>query len=449
MGAVPTLVILGASGDLTSRLLLPGLGSLLVTHPERTVRLVGVGRDAMTDQDWRQRIHLALSAAGVTPECLAAIEQTASYVVADVTAPGDLRRLIELTPPDATWYFALPPAVTIGACTRLAGLELPENLFLALEKPFGTDHASARSLNELLRSLVPEERIFRVDHFLGEAMVLNLLGLRFANRIFEPVWNAVNIDRVEILADETLALEGRAGYYDRAGALVDMLQNHLMSIFAMVAMEEPARIEPTELHDLMVHLLRAAHVPDGGSRRARYTAGTIRGRAIPSYVEEEGVDPARGTETYAELTLHVRNSRWAGVPFTLRSGKALAEHRWAIVLHLKPVAHQISGMRDVAVPNVLTLGLDPATITLGITTNGAGSTFALENTRLHADLAGSPVMPYGEVLRCVLDRDHILSVRGDIVEEAWRIIDPVRAAWRGGAVPMEDYPAGSAGPGQA
>lgn len=242
-----TFVVLGATGDLTARLLLPGLGSLMSVDPARRVRLVGVGRDAWDDERWRTLIREALTAAGVDAEAVDTTTELAVYHALDVTSHEDLERLSELTPAWATWHFALPPEITIAAFDELCSIDLPEDLFVALEKPFGTDERSARSLNDLLHQLVGEERIFRVDHFLGEAMVLNILGLRFANRLFEPVWSAKDVERVEIIAEETLALEGRAGYYDGSGALVDMLQNRLIAIFAMVAMEEPTSIDATEL----------------------------------------------------------------------------------------------------------------------------------------------------------------------------------------------------------
>ena len=240
---------------------------------------------------------------------------------------------------------------------------MPEGTILALEKPFGTDLDSARALNRRLEQLVPERQIHRIDHFLGKSTVLNLLGLRFANRIFESVWNADNIAEVEITFDERLALEGRAGYYDKAGALADMLQSHLLLVLALVAMEPPSSLEPDDLRGAMAQALRATRVWDGdaaaASRRARYTAGTMGTRQLVPYTEEPGVDPARETETLAEVRLGIENWRWAGVPFILRSGKALSDDRKEIVVTFKDVPHLPTGFSGAHGQSRLRIALTP------------------------------------------------------------------------------------------
>ncbi|MDO5502365.1 MAG: glucose-6-phosphate dehydrogenase [Actinomycetia bacterium] len=445
-----TLVILGASGDLTSRLLLPGLATLLINEPDREVRVIGAAMEDYSAAEWTKRVRTSLTTAKVPKEVRDKILAATAYVRTDVLDEEDLRGLLGELPADSVLYFALPPQVSIKACELLAEMEeLPAGLKLALEKPFGFDKASAAAFNRLLERIVPEERTYRIDHFLGKSAVLNLLGLRFGNRIFEPIWNNVNISHVDIVADETLALEGRAGYYDGAGALKDMIQSHLLLIMAMVAMEEMATVDEIELRDLMAHVLRATRLmgsPTDSSRRARYTAGTVGRRSIPSYVDEDGVDPSRNTETLAEITVEIKNSRWAGVPFRLRSGKALAQDRRGIYLHFKPVAHNLEGLANKAAPNCLKLGMSPETIELGITTNGAGDMFELEDTTLAAEIGDSHVRPYGEILAGILDGIPLLSVRGDIAEECWRIVDPVLKAWDNGEVRMQTYPAGSDGP---
>lgn len=443
-----TLVILGASGDLTRRLLLPGLGTLLAADPDRRVRVWG--SDRSDQSDWPQVLRDALGEGGAPTEAIERVVDDTRYLRLDVTDGGDIDRLLEEIPEldEAVLYFALPPSVTERACDVLAGRDLG-GLCLALEKPFGTDLESARRLNQLLRSFRREDQIFRVDHFLGEAQVLGLLGLRHANRIFEPLWNAQHVERVEIRADETVALEGRAGYYDSAGALRDMLQSHLLLVLALVAMEEPARIEAGELRDLMAHALRATRLagdPAEASRRARYTAGTIGGRAVPSYVDETGVDPDRGTETFAEMDVEVRNRRWAGVPFRLRSGKAMAADDWRIDLYFRPVPYVPEGLGASAPPNRLTIHLLSGAIEARIATNAAGDKFALETTDLGATVGASRIEPYGEVLAKILAGDPLLSVRGDIAEECWRICAPVLTAFDEGSVPLEEYAAGSPGP---
>src|SRR4029453_2805769 len=243
----------------------------------------------------------------------------------DVTADGPLADLLaDLEGPIAI-FFALPPHVSQKACEILRREEGPGGTRLVREKPFGSSIESARELNATLATLVPEDHIHRVDHFLGKATVLNILGLRFANNFLEPVWNRDHIQQVEIIFDEDLALEGRAPYYDGAGALRDMIQSHLLQIMALMAIEPPATIGERGLRDAIAAVLRASSIKapfTESTHRARYLAGSIKGRNVPDYVEEEGVDPGRATETLAEVRVDIHNWRWKDVPFILRSGKA-------------------------------------------------------------------------------------------------------------------------------
>jgi glucose-6-phosphate 1-dehydrogenase len=374
-----------------------------------------------------------------------------TYTQADITKPADLKRLLAEVDGALVLYFAVPPAVTMAACAALQGLTLPEDTVLALEKPFGGDEQSARALNATLRTLVPEERIFRVDHFLGRSTLLNILGVRFANRLIEPVWSADHVQSVLVQYDESLALEGRARYYDKAGALVDMIQSHLLQVLAVLAMEEPVDLDEIDLGDAKSAALRATRIwddnPVRNSRRARYTAGTIDDRALPSYVDEEGVDPSRDTETLAEIVCEVRTSRWAGVPFTLRSGKAMAEKRAQIVVTFRPVRHIPDGLTGApADGGVLRISLSPDRIELELNVNGGDDPFALRREVLSTKIGRSTLLAYTEVLSQLLDGDVALSVRADAAEECWRIIEPVLDAWRRRDVPLEDYPAGSTGP---
>ncbi len=452
-----TLVILGASGDLTRRLLLPGLGTLLEADPQRRVAVWGVGRDELTEQQWHDRLHGALGAGGCPAAQAEAICDGSRYVRADVTDADDLGGLLdalrEAGDPKlaaTVLYFALPPSVTAQVCRQLAGRDLG-GLRLGLEKPFGHDLHSARSLNALLAGLRDEDCIFRVDHFLGYAQVQNILGLRFANRVLEPLWSATHIESVDIIADETLALEGRAGYYDKAGALVDMLQSHLLLMLSLVVMEEPARLDAREVRDMMVHALRVTHVADDdpvtGSRRARYTAGSIGEREVPSYVDEPGVDPAHDTETLAELDLQVDNRRWAGVPFRLRSGKALGAAVRRILVRFRPVDYRPRGLGGDAAPaNTLIVDLNPDTLRLSLATIDPDDRRQLVTSTMDVHLGRSEIRPYGEILAGMLDGDPFLSVRGDVAEQCWRICEPVLHAWDADRVPLQEYAAGSAGP---
>ncbi len=443
------LVILGASGDLTHRLLLPGLGTLLKARRDLKITLIGAAADDWTQEHWREVVAASLTDGGCSAERMRPLIEQSSYRQVDATSAQDLAALIA-GPGRTVLYFALPPAVTMAACRALANVDRPEELFLAIEKPFGTDATTAHQFNQLLTRVVPESHIFRIDHYLGKATVLNLLGLRFTNRIFEPVWNAENVERIEIISDESLALEGRAGYYDRAGALKDMIQSHLLLVMAMLCMEGPARIDEAELRDLQLLVLRSTRLwdddPVKASRRARYVAGRIDGKDVANYVDEPGVDPSRMTETLAEVTLEVRNNRWAGVPIRLRSGKALGDGLRNISVVFKPLAYQPEGFRNQAPQNVIAIGLAPEYINVGLSTNAEGDKLDLEQSVLATDLGESAIRPYGEILDHILRGDALLSVRGDIAEECWRIITPVLDAWRDDKVPMDDYRAGSTGP---
>ncbi|AWH91677.1 glucose-6-phosphate dehydrogenase [Dietzia lutea] len=446
----PTLAILGAGGDLTERLLLPGLGTLLATDADRDVTVVGSGRSGMDDDEWRERVRSALRARNRDPEQADRIAATTRFVALDVTDADAFADFIDGLDGPVVLYFALPPAVIATACEGLRGRPLRDDVRFAVEKPFGTDLDSARDLNAVLLDLVPEDRIHRVDHFLGDANVLNILGMRFANRILEPVWSAEHVERIDVIADETLALEGRAGYYDSTGALVDMLQSHLLLVMALATMEVPARLDDTELHDLLATTLRSTHVwrddPTMSSRRARYTAGRAGGRDVVAYTDEDGVDPSRGTETLAEVVLEVRNQRWAGVPVRLRSGKALGEDSMRVTVTFRPPPHVPEALAGEVPPSRLTMGIAPGRVALDLATSASGGSLALEDARLDTDLGDSDLLPYGEVLRRILDGDRLLTVRGDVAEECWRILTPVIEAWESGVVPLDDYPAGSDGP---
>lgn len=444
-----TLVIIGASGDLTARLLLPALAELLEAQPDRRIHLVGVGRTPLSDAQWRRRVRAAFSEADAG-DVVSTLAST-PYITADATTGPGLRQILREVPDGRLiLYFAVPPSAAVEACAALKPGELPDGTLLALEKPFGDDEQSAHELNEILGRLLPEERIFRVDHFLGRSTVLNLLGLRFANRLFEPTWSAEHIESVSIRFDETLGLEGRAGYYDRAGAMIDMIQSHLLQVLAVFAMEPPATLGELDIRSATAAVLRATHVwednPVHYSRRARYTAGTAGGEELPSYVDEPGVAPDRDTETLAEITCEVRTARWEGVPFTLRSGKALGEKLAEIEVVMRPVRHLPTGFTGAAPGTVLRFSLGPDQLSLELSVNGGEDPFALHRATLDAALGLGAQRAYAEVLEAILDGDAALSVRGDTAEQCWRIIQPVRDAWRRGDVPLEDYAAGSSGP---
>ncbi|MGZ0712379.1 glucose-6-phosphate dehydrogenase (plasmid) [Coraliomargarita sp. W4R53] len=445
-----TLCILGASGDLTFRLLLPALGQLLTEEPNRTVHLVGAGMDDWDDEKWRSVVADSFASADSSGATVDAVLAGATYRQTDITNPEDFAALLENCQGKIALYFAVPPAIAAKACTALESVQLPEGLVLALEKPFGTNEASARVLNEQLKQLVPEDQIHRIDHFLGRSTVLNVLGLRFANRVFEPVWSREHIESVTIRYDESLGLENRAGYYDKAGAMVDMIQSHLLQVLAIVAMDPPATLGAADFREAKATALRATsvwnHDAANNSRRARYTAGNINGRELPSYVDEGGVDVSRSTETLAEVTFEVATHRWAGVPFTLRSGKGLGEKCSEIVVRFRQVSLLPTGFDGSIEPSVLRLALGPDTMSLELNLNGPGDPFHLDRAHLEASFGEGARRAYSEVLSGILDGDPSLSVRGDTAERCWHIVQPVLDAWDANEVPLEEYPAGSSGP---
>jgi glucose-6-phosphate 1-dehydrogenase len=450
MDAAGTLIILGATGDLTSRLLLPGLGRLLTEQPERRIRLIGADLAPRDGEQWEATVRAAFDSVGATGTAVHHTLEDTDYLVADASSAEDLARLVGAATGIPALYFALPPAVTARAARALHQVQLPAGTVLALEKPFGTDQASATELNGDLLARVGDDQIFRVDHFLGKSTVLNVLGLRFTNQLFEPLWNRDHIAKVEIVYDEALALENRAGYYDRAGALIDMIQSHLLQVMALVTMDAPVTVHAEDLRAAKTEALRSVRPFAGdavtASRRARYTAGTIDGRGLPSYVDEAGVDPARGTETLAEVSLESTTWRWAGVPFVLRSGKALAQPRREIAVTFRDVPHLPEGLIGTTDPTVLRICLGPDGMILELNINGPGDPFVVDRSRLTADFSPGRLNPYGEVLHGLLDRDPTLSIRAEAAEHSWRIVDQIRAVWQAGEVPLEEYPAGSAGP---
>ena len=448
------MIVLGAGGDLAGRLLLPGLAGLLALGklPEG-FRLVGVDREAWDGDDFRAHVRRAVDEHGDERAKGAAADfaELCSYIHGDAGDPGALTAALATSEGPAVVYLALPPQVFAAAIGAIAVARLPEGSAIVIEKPFGHDLASAQALNDLLARAAPESAIHRVDHFLEKQTVQNVLGLRFANRIFEPIWNREHIERVEIVWDETLALEGRANYYDRSGALRDMIQNHLLQVMALVAMEPPPTLHERDLRDRKVDVLRAVRTPTHEeiaheTVRARYTAGVAKNGPVPDYVAEDGVDGSKQTETFAEVTLYVDNWRWAGVPFVLRSGKALGDTRQNVAIHFRPVPHLTFDHHAHAEPNMLVLGLAPDRLELSVNINGSGDSFDLEETILVAELAPQSVSAYGKVILDVLHCDPTLSIRGDEAEECWRIVEPIMESWAAGTPPIEEYPAGSSGP---
>jgi glucose-6-phosphate 1-dehydrogenase len=448
------LVILGASGDLTGRYLLRALAELTGAGLlPRDLDVVGVARDDWDDASFRRHAaeRLARHGAEVPGAVRHHLVSRLRYVCGDAGDAGTLRTAAAGAGGPVLVYLALPPFVFAPAIAGLAAAGLGHGTRIVVEKPFGTDLASARDLNALLHRHFPEEAVFRMDHFLGKQTVQNVLGLRFANRLFEPLWCAEHVESVDVVWDETVALEGRAGYYDRTGALRDMIQNHLLQLLTFVAMERPAGLGERPLRDAKARVLRAVGALDEAAVRARtvrgrYSAGEVRGRPVPDYAAEAGVDPARGTETFAEVVLFVDDDRWRGVPFRLRTGKALGRDRREVRIGFRPVERLPFGQPDDPGPNALTLSMDPDRLWVDIALNGAGDPFCLDPARIELELAPQELSAYARLLVDALEGDPALATRGDEAEESWRIVEPIVDAWEHDVVPLRAYPAGSGGP---
>ncbi|MDQ3640114.1 MAG: glucose-6-phosphate dehydrogenase [Actinomycetota bacterium] len=447
------LVILGATGDLTGRYLLVALAELAAAGllPD-DLAIVGVAREPWDEAAFRR--HAGERLGRHAPDLPAAVRQglveRLSYVAGDVTDPAVLATAFGSDSSRSLAYLALPPSVFAPAIEALASIG-GSGATIVVEKPFGTDLASAKALNELLHRHFAEEAVFRMDHFLGKQTVQNILGVRFANPLFQPAWNREHVVGVDIVWDETVALEGRAGYYDRTGALRDMIQNHLLQLLCLVAMEKPDALNAKELRDRKVELLRRVRrlTPEevsAGSIRARYAAGAIGGRQLPDYAQEQGVDPFLGTETFAEVTLFVDNDRWQGVPFRLRSGKALGTDRREIAIRFRPPADPVFGYEGDPPVNQLVFQMSPDRMVLDLALNGAGDPFCLEPAELELTLAPQDLSAYARLLVEALEGDPALAIRGDEAEECWRIVEPIVAEWEKGTPALLSYPAGSAGP---
>jgi glucose-6-phosphate 1-dehydrogenase len=450
--ALKTLVVLGARGDMTGRLLLPALARLAgAGHLPPATAVRAVDRDPGDDDGYRAHARQKLDAhlPDRDEKTTATLLEHLSYRQADVTSADDLRSALGDAATPMAVYLALPNVLFRPTLEALAGAGLPPRTTIVVEKPFGADLADAKALNELIERSFDERDVYRIDHFLAKQTVLDVLGLRFANRVFEPVWNSSHISRVDVTWYESLGLEGRANYYDRAGALRDMIQNHLLQMLALVAMEAPRSITERDLRDRKVEALRAVAPPKPeemakATRRARYTAGTVGGKDLPAYADADGVDPTRGTETYAEVTFRVENWRWAGTPFRLRTGKAIGQERREIAVHFKTVPHAPFDDRDR--PDVLRFTLSPDSISLELNLNGEGDPFDLERVTLDAEFPKQELPPYSLLLKEIVEGDATLSIRGDEAEEMWRIVEPVLQAWERDEVPLEEYAAGSGGP---
>jgi glucose-6-phosphate 1-dehydrogenase len=469
-----TLVVFGATGDLARRKLLPAVYNLahdgsLPGH----FNLIGVARTDMTDDAFREVAARSIrrhSRRAPDEAVLQRLLERLHYVPGDFDDGGAYDRLgARLTtcdraagvPLNRCFYLATAPEFFAIIVRRLGDHGLDHHASAAvravIEKPFGRDLDDARRLNRAVLSVFGESQVFRIDHYLGKETVQNLLALRFANELFEPIWNRNHISHVQITAAEDIGIEGRASYYDATGALRDLVQNHLLQLLCHVAMEPPIEFSAEEVRNEKAKVLRAIDppAPEDVQRiavRAQYVAGTVGGEAVPGYLEEEGVPAGSTTETYAAVCLEVDSWRWAGVPFYLRTGKRLARKLTEIAVALRPVPH-IGFAGDVR-PNQLVLVIQPDEgVALSLVAKVPGTTMRLRP--VHMDflygttfLSQSPEA-YERLILDVIRGDATLFTRGDEVEAQWRICDPIVRAWKRAPGPLPQYPAGSQGPADA
>jgi glucose-6-phosphate 1-dehydrogenase len=468
------LVVFGASGDLTARKLMPALEQLSrrrLLPPAFTV--VGVARTPMSDEEFRTAILNAVPDAG---PAWAQLVNGFRYVAGEYAHPDTFANLKSVlnevdhergTAGNRTYYLATIPGVFEEVIEALgkAGLNTPPTpesaVRLVIEKPFGRDLASARQLDAALHNVFEEDQIYRIDHYMGKETVQNVLALRFANAIFEPIWNRRYVDHVQITVAESLGVEHRGGFYETAGALRDIVQNHVMQVLGLTLMESPATIDAQGIRDEKVKALRAVKImtPDEVAAnvvRAQYEAGWSEGHYVVGYRQEEGVDPDSHTETYVAMKLEVDNWRWAGVPIFVRTGKRLPKRVTEVALqfqrvpHLPFSAHESEGLH----PNALVLRIQPDEgISLRFGAKVPGQAFQVRDVLMDfsygAAFIEEPPDAYERLLLDAMVGDPTLFIRSDEVDQAWRIVDPVLEAWQEDRTPLAGYPAGTWGPKEA
>ncbi len=470
------LVIFGAAGDLTRRLLMPSLYNLAEEEllPE-AFAVVGVARTDVSEEALRNEFRTSIREAeeGRVEEArLEWLMSRFSYIRADFAdaAAWDhlATRLEEMstsvrTGDNCLYYLATAPEQFLEVCERLAERGLLRQTGsvwrrVIVEKPFGYDLSSARELNQRLRALMDESQICRIDHYLGKETVQNILVFRFGNGIFEPVWNRRYIDHVQITVAETVGVEGRGSYYDRTGALRDMVPNHLFQLLTFTAMEPPSSFSPTALHNEQEKVLEAVeplnrHDCGVATVRAQYSAGMIGSVPVKGYREEPRVVPDSTTETFAAFRLSVDNWRWAGVPFYLRTGKRLAAKKSEVVIQFRHAPLALFRQASVELPsaNRLVLSIQPdESISLELAAKLPGPEIVVSPVHMrfeYEDYFGlDRHTGYETLLYDAMIGDRSLFKRSDIIEAGWTIVQPILEAWAENACSLATYPAGSEGP---
>jgi glucose-6-phosphate 1-dehydrogenase len=462
------LVIFGASGDLTKRKLFPALYSLAFRRllPDRFA-IVGIARMEVTDEEFKERMKEAVQEYGRDEfredvwESLADGMRYVAMDFADETAEDHLAEsLNELdeerkTRGNRVYYLATPPDVFATAVREIGKRRKTEGWTrLIVEKPFGRDLQSARELQSVIERYFDETEVFRIDHYLGKETVQNMMVLRFANGIFEPIWNRQFVDHVQITVGESMGIEGRAGYYEQAGAVRDIFQNHLLQLIAITAMEPPIDFTADSVRNEKVKVLRSIHTPGPKSVvRGQYGRGFIEGDEVPGYREEPGVDPQSTTETYVAAKLYVDNWRWADTPWYVRTGKRLPRRETTIAIHFKKAPHPpfeelaTEGLR----PNVLIIHVQPdegVSLAMSVKVPGHGMTIRTVHMDFLYGGAFRTGLPeaYERLIVDAMLGDQTLFTRIDEVEEQWALVDAIIAAWARDRPAFPNYPAGTWGP---
>lgn len=463
------VVIFGASGDLTKRKLIPALYNLhqqdLLGHP---FAILGVSRTEMSDTEFQNRMKEFLPDTEGCRDFVShlyyeSIQTTQQDEYAKLKRRIDALQSEDNIPANVLFYLSTPPNMysIIPKYLSAYGLNDEEDGFkrLIVEKPFGTDLQSAKQLNNDLLQYFQEQQIYRIDHYLGKETVQNLLVLRFSNSLWEPLWNHKYIEQIQITSAEKLGVEKRGGYYDQSGALKDMLQNHILQLMALVAMEPPIVIEADAIRNEMLKVfqsirpLQRENLSDNVIR-GQYTASKIKGEEVKGYREEEGVNPESRTETFAAMKLHVDNWRWGGIPFYIRTGKKLPTRATEIVINFKPTPHHLFDKVEGTsfTQNQLIIRIQPdegILVKMGLKEPGAGFNVKSVNLDFHySDLSDAYVpTAYERLLLDCIQGDATLYARGDNVEKAWEIVKPVLDEWNENTeFPLHGYPAGTWGP---
>jgi glucose-6-phosphate 1-dehydrogenase len=465
------VVIFGASGDLTQRKLMPALYSLAYRRllPDQ-FQVVGVARSEMSSRQWQEEMRKAVEEHARDPFEAGTWERLAgcmNYVATDIGAAGGDRPLVELlkdlddnhgTRGNRLYYLAIPPSA-IGSTVRALGQHRHEQGWtrLIVEKPFGHDLASARQLDREISEYFDESEVFRIDHYLGKETVQNMLALRFANGIFEPIWNRRYVDHVEITVGESIGIEGRASFYEQAGAIRDIFQNHLLQLVALTAMEPPIDFTADSVRNEKVKVLRAIGTPAPRDVvRGQYGRGFVEGVEVPAYREEDGVASDSRTETYVAAKLFVDNWRWANTPFYVRTGKRLPRRETTIAIQFQRAPHP--PFEDIAGeglrPNLLVVHIQPnegVSLRIGAKVPGQG----MQIRPVHMDFLYGGAFRVGipeAYERLILDTllgDATLFTRIDEVEEQWSLVDAIVSSWPREQPVFPNYEAGSWGPAAA